>query len=235
MYQSSYDSSYQFLNETTKVIASEISYGEETQASLLAVTTTLITEGPDDAGPSGGAVDVIADAFGTGTIAAASISGELVADGTATTMNFDSLALAVSVSPESGMAQAVALTDAYVDHGNNVLFVATVEQELSIDGPDGSASIAVSETTVVGIDTDLSQIGVGSGDDGDDTQVDEPVFFDPDIADTDVSIDGNTALIDVDVTVIAPESFVSIEYSTLTIEDELSTVIASVSAQLDIF
>lgn len=227
---------------TSTSLVLELSGDDQTSTSELMTTTVVGTGTPDDSDGVGGTLEGIADAVGTNTIAGVTVTGEASDDGTVATLDFDVSALAASEVPGSEGAFAIAITDASVSDGTEVMFVSTVASGFTEESPDGSVSVAVSETSVVAVDIDLSDFGNSDGGGVSDSAIDDTASIDPDIggespvaSDQPVSsesptndelvdlIDGNIAFAEVDVTIEGTDTFLEVDVYALALEDELST------------
>ena len=239
-------------SETSISTVVETSLGDETSTVAVNVTGIVGTQMPDDSESISAGASATADAFGEDTLTVASVSGEASDDGLVASVDLDIDALAVGASSTGDDAFAVAITDAALSDGAEMLFVATVESEFTESNAEESVSVAYSETHVTAVDIDLSGGGAGDGDPSaiNDVPTIEPdvieapssVSEDPDLSEPPpdaslpdlVDIDGNVAIVEVDVTVNAEDSAVVVDAFALAIEDELSTSIIDVDLALSV-
>ena len=242
-------------SETSISTVVETSLGDETSTVAVNATGIVGTQMPDDSESISAGASATADAFGEDTLTVASVSGEASDDGLVASVDLDVDALAVGASSTGDDAFAVAITDAALSDGAEMFFVATVESELTESNAEESVSVAYSETHMTAVDIDLSGGGAGDAGDGDPAAINDVPTIEPDVIEVPstvpedpalsepspdagladlVDIDGNVAIVEVDVTVNAEDSAVVVDAFALAIEDELSTSIIDVDLALSV-
>ena len=243
-------------SETSIGTTVETSTGDQTSTIEVNATIAVGTQMPDDSEDISASVGAIGDAFGEDTFTSTSVSGVASDDGVVASIDIDAEALAVGQSLSGDGAFGIAITDASISDGVELSFVGSVTSEHSVSNADESVSVAYSETSVVALDLDLSDIGGGGGGGTDSggaiaTPTIEPDAVDAPAAASDdaelglvptadvelmdiIDIDGNIAIIEADVTVNSVDSAVQVDAFALTIEDELSTSMISVDIALSV-
>ena len=240
-------------SETSIGTAVETSTGDQTSTVEVYATTVVGTQMPDDSESVSASLGATGDAFGEDTLTYAGVSGVASDDGAVASVDIQAEALAVSQSSSGDGTFAVAITEAYLSDGAELSFISTVESAYSVSDAEDSVSIAYSETSMMAVDVDLSDIGGGGGTDIGGTDavptiepdaVDAPAVAsdEPELSESPpaadlmdlIDIDGNIAIVDVDVTVNSNDSFVEVDAFAMTFEDELSTSVTSVDLALSV-
>lgn len=224
---------------------------EQTTTTEVALTAIVGTQSPDDSTTLSTDLYADATAFGTDTLALTGVSGEAVDSGAVATLDADLFAIAVSEADDE-TAFAEAYTSGDISEGAEFFVITSVQSGTSEQGPDGSMSVSVSETSVTAVDVDPSDIGGIYGEDTDDILFDDNPVVEPDSSeespvdqnqdDSTTSssddesldlIDGNTAIALADFTAVSTDTYVEIDAYALAIEDvgsiSSTLVIAAVS------
>jgi hypothetical protein len=217
-------------------ISTETSTPDETVTSELEVAVVVAIQSPDESDAIAISAGALADAVGDDTLTIVDVSGDASDDGVLASVDLDFNALAIAESPDDG-AYASAGTDVSISPGAEILVVITNNETTTVTTDAGSVSIATSETSVDLIDIDLSDVGgdvdttavdespasesaPNGGDQGGDDSQPGDAATDYDLLDL---IDGNIAIVELDVTVAAPDTELIVDAFAFVIEDELST------------
>jgi hypothetical protein len=134
---------------------------------------------------------------------------------------------AAAVSTDGGAAFATA--DSYgAASGADFLVVIGSTTEILHQATDESLSLATSQTTIFGLDTDPGS----SAPLAEATPRDPALSTDPSqsLADSSLAIEGNVAILDVVADVLGPNTVLEVDGSVLAVEDTLSTVNAALIA-----
>lgn len=245
----SYDSSITFSistqSETGLYSSAEILTGEQYSASDLTVNFTTATQtpgGPLGQDPMEVYVSALGDAFGTDTLTIASVSGGAIDNGTTAIVDLDVSALAIAESEE--YPTTVAYTDAHIQDVT-VSYTSTIASSTTQGGPEGGSALASSQTTLFALEVDSSDFGeitgnsdfedlAGSNDLGM-APPSEPDQLEGGSSSYDydhIDIAGNTAIVDIDVTIMADDTYLQADAMAFTLADELSSSTAFVDFAL---
>jgi hypothetical protein len=208
--------------------------GESAVQTQNGETTIAIQTGSPGADDDDGMVASLggeAIAVGDDTAAIGTIEGQINDTGTATIAEGSASFTASGESSGGDPAYASATTHGAVSSADTIVTVTSRSSE-TLQTNEGSEWTETSTIDLLAVDFNLSnaspasastgeQTGAGSDQQSDTLEIDEPIPLD-DFASGD--LDGNFALIVVDVTAHGDDTLALVEVSALTVEDELSVI-----------